>query len=164
MAIIAAFAVPHPPLIIPAVGRGQERGIQATIDACKEVGRRVAALAPDTLVISTPHSIMYRTTPLLHTSTFSPYSLPVSTSGATKWGVPTTPLMPSPTPNHSADPKSPSFSRPLESNRMLSGFTSRWATPRRWQWARASSSCLMTDAASASGKGRLRMRSRRVRG
>lgn len=60
MAIVAAFAVPHPPLIIPAVGRGQERGIQATIDAYMEVGRRVAACAPDTLVISSPHSIMYR--------------------------------------------------------------------------------------------------------
>lgn len=60
MAIVAAFAVPHPPLIIPAVGRGQERGIQATIDAYEEVGRRVAACAPDTLVISSPHSIMYR--------------------------------------------------------------------------------------------------------
>lgn len=60
MAILAAFAVPHPPLIIPAVGEGREQGIRATIDAYEEVGRRVAALAPDTLVISTPHSIMYR--------------------------------------------------------------------------------------------------------
>ena len=40
MAILAAYAVPHPPLIIPGVGRGRERGIQATIDAYEEVGRR----------------------------------------------------------------------------------------------------------------------------
>ncbi len=60
MAIIAAFAVPHPPLIIPAVGGGRERDIQATVDAYNEVGRRIAALAPDTVVISSPHSIMYR--------------------------------------------------------------------------------------------------------
>ena len=60
MAIVAAFAVPHPPLIIPAVGQGRELGIQATVDAYREVGRRIAALAPDTLVISSPHSIMYR--------------------------------------------------------------------------------------------------------
>ena len=59
MAILAAYAVPHPPLIIPGVGRGRERGIQATIDAYEEVGRRIAALAPETLVISTPHSVMY---------------------------------------------------------------------------------------------------------
>ena len=60
MAIIAAFAVPHPPLIIPAVGNGREHGIQATINAYEEVARRIADLAPDTLVISSPHSIMYR--------------------------------------------------------------------------------------------------------
>ncbi len=60
MAIIAAFAVPHPPLIIPAVGRGQERGIPATVAAYEEVGRRIAQLAPDTVVIASPHSIMYR--------------------------------------------------------------------------------------------------------
>ncbi len=60
MPIVAAFAVPHPPLIIPAVGNGREKGIQDTVDAYAEVGRRIAALAPDTVVISSPHSIMYR--------------------------------------------------------------------------------------------------------
>ena len=60
MAIVAAFAVPHPPLIIPQVGRGREKGIQATIDAYEEVGRRIAALRPDTVVISSPHATLYR--------------------------------------------------------------------------------------------------------
>ncbi|MDO5118715.1 MAG: AmmeMemoRadiSam system protein A [Coriobacteriales bacterium] len=60
MSIVAAFAVPHPPLIIPQVGRGREKGIQATVDAYEEVGRRVAALAPDTVVVSSPHATMYR--------------------------------------------------------------------------------------------------------
>ena len=36
MGIVFACAVPHPPLIVPAVGRGQEREIQATVD---EIGR-----------------------------------------------------------------------------------------------------------------------------
>ena len=60
MAIIAAFAVPHPPLIIPEVGNGREKGIQATVDAYEEVGRRVAELAPDTIVVSSPHATLYR--------------------------------------------------------------------------------------------------------
>ena len=60
MAIVGAFAVPHPPLIIPAVGHGREHDIQATVDAYEEVARRIAALAPDTVVIASPHSIMYR--------------------------------------------------------------------------------------------------------
>lgn len=60
MAIVAAFAVPHPPLIIPQVGRGREEGIPATVDSYREVARRIADLQPDTIVISSPHSIMYR--------------------------------------------------------------------------------------------------------
>lgn len=60
MGIAAAFAVPHPPLIIPAVGRGREHGIQKTIDAYEEVGRRIEKIAPDTIVISSPHTVMYR--------------------------------------------------------------------------------------------------------
>ena len=60
MAIVAAFAVPHPPLIIPAVGRGREAGIASTVEAYREVGRRVERLAPQTVVISSPHSVMYR--------------------------------------------------------------------------------------------------------
>lgn len=60
MSIVAAFAVPHPPLIIPAVDRGRERGIRHTVEAYREVARRVAALKPDTIVISSPHTVMYR--------------------------------------------------------------------------------------------------------
>ena len=60
MAIVGAFAVPHPPLIIPEVGKGRERTIQATVDAYEEVGRRIAALKPDTIVVSSPHTTLYR--------------------------------------------------------------------------------------------------------
>ena len=59
MAILAAYAVPHPPLIVHAVGHGREE-VQATVAAYREVGRRICELAPETLVISSPHSIMYR--------------------------------------------------------------------------------------------------------
>lgn len=60
MAIVGAFVMPHPPLIIPAVGKGRERGIQSTVDACNEVARRIARLAPQTIVVSSPHATMYR--------------------------------------------------------------------------------------------------------
>ena len=51
MGIVAAYVVPHPPLAVPKVGLGQERAIQATLDAYREVARRVAAHAPDTVVV-----------------------------------------------------------------------------------------------------------------
>ena len=59
MSILSAFVLPHPPLIFPEVGRGEELKIQKTIDAYREAARRVAALKPDTIVVATPHSVMY---------------------------------------------------------------------------------------------------------
>ena len=59
MPILNAIMVPHPPLIIPQVGRGQEKKIQATIDACREAAALVANAKPDTVVLITPHSTLY---------------------------------------------------------------------------------------------------------
>ena len=59
MSVIAAFIVPHPPIILPEVGRGKEKEIQKTIDAFKEVAYRIAALKPDTIVLTSPHTTMY---------------------------------------------------------------------------------------------------------
>ncbi|BAK44510.1 AmmeMemoRadiSam system protein A [Eggerthella sp. YY7918] len=60
MSIVAAYVVPHPPLIVPSVGRGEEAGIQDTIDAYREVARRIARHAPDTIVVVSPHAPLYR--------------------------------------------------------------------------------------------------------
>lgn len=59
MPVIAAFAVPHPPLAVAGVGRGQEQGIAATLASFHEVARRIAELAPDVLVFSSPHATAY---------------------------------------------------------------------------------------------------------
>ena len=60
MSIVAAYAVPHPPLIVPSVGRGQEGAIQDTVDACREVARRIAAHKPQTVVVVSPHAPLFR--------------------------------------------------------------------------------------------------------
>lgn len=57
--ILAAFVVPHPPLIVPDVGRGSEEQVADTIAAYREVARRIAALHPDTIIITSPHATMY---------------------------------------------------------------------------------------------------------
>lgn len=54
-----ACIVPHPPLVVPEVGRGEEKNIQTTIDAYTYVGRHIAEIKPDTIVLCTPHSVMY---------------------------------------------------------------------------------------------------------
>ena len=60
MSLVAAYAVPHPPLIVPAVGQGQEAAIADTIAAYREVARRVAAHRPDVIVVTSPHAPLYR--------------------------------------------------------------------------------------------------------
>ena len=59
MSVIAAFAVPHPPIAIPEIGRGEEKKITSTTGAYSDVMARVAALRPDTIVVTSPHTIMY---------------------------------------------------------------------------------------------------------
>lgn len=60
MSIVGGIMVPHPPLIIPAVGRGGEKQIQKTIDAYEKAAAFAADLQPETVIVSSPHSIMYR--------------------------------------------------------------------------------------------------------
>ena len=59
MPILAAFMVPHPPMIVPAVGQGSEKQILETTRAYERVAEEVAALKPDTIIITSPHSVMY---------------------------------------------------------------------------------------------------------
>lgn len=59
MSILAGFMLPHPPLIVPEVGRGEEKKIQKTVDSYEEAARRIAALKPDTIVVLSPHQTIY---------------------------------------------------------------------------------------------------------
>ena len=59
MPLLAGFMVPHPPLIVPAVGRGGEAEIEETTRAYEQVAEEIAALKPETIIITSPHSIMY---------------------------------------------------------------------------------------------------------
>ena len=59
MPVLAAVAVPHPPLIIPEVGKGEEKRIQHTINAYQQAMRFLARFKPDTVVLTTPHTVMY---------------------------------------------------------------------------------------------------------
>ena len=60
MPILASFMVPHPPMIVPDVGRGSEKQIQKTIDAYTQVAKEIAALHPETIILTSPHATMYR--------------------------------------------------------------------------------------------------------
>lgn len=59
MPILGAILTPHPPVLLPEVGRGREREISATWDAMCEAAEEVARWAPEALVVASPHTVMY---------------------------------------------------------------------------------------------------------
>ena len=59
MSVVGAIMVPHPPIILPEVGRGEEKKIAATAAAYEQAAAFVSGLHPDTIVLASPHSIMY---------------------------------------------------------------------------------------------------------
>ena len=59
MPLLAAFMVPHPPLIVPAIGKGGEKQIAETTKAYGQAAGEIAALRPDTVVVTSPHAVMY---------------------------------------------------------------------------------------------------------
>lgn len=60
MPIVGSCIVPHPPLILPEIGLGREACIEETTAAYREAALFIKKLAPETIVISSPHIVMYR--------------------------------------------------------------------------------------------------------
>ena len=58
--ILKHFIMPHPPIIIPEVGKGEENEASSTIDACSKVADEIKELKPDTLILITPHGPIFR--------------------------------------------------------------------------------------------------------
>ena len=60
MSIVKAYTLPHPPLAIPAIGKGKDsKEIKDTLSAINVVTEEIAAIAPETIIYVTPHSTIY---------------------------------------------------------------------------------------------------------
>lgn len=60
MGIISGFyTMPHPPIVVPEVGKGEQKKIQKTYDACIKVANEIYKIKPDTIIIVTPHGTMF---------------------------------------------------------------------------------------------------------
>lgn len=58
--ITAFYALPHPPIIIPEVGGGDEKEIRKTSDAFNKVSEELADKKPDVIILVTPHGPLFR--------------------------------------------------------------------------------------------------------
>lgn len=59
MAVKGAVMVPHPPIIIPEIGCGEEVKIRKTSDSYRKAAEKIAEWRPDTVIVVSPHSVMY---------------------------------------------------------------------------------------------------------
>ena len=59
MKLQAAFMVPHPPLIVKEVGKGSEKEVIKTIKSYEAIAEEIKEIEPDTIIITSPHSIIY---------------------------------------------------------------------------------------------------------
>lgn len=58
--MIAGCVVPHPPLLIPAIGGKDRESVRSTYTAMDDLSRSIADLHPDVLVMISPHTPPYR--------------------------------------------------------------------------------------------------------
>ncbi|MGL4338180.1 MAG: AmmeMemoRadiSam system protein A [Turicibacter sp.] len=53
------YLLPHPPIMVPSVGKGREQEIKRTIDACYQVKEEIEAHRTETLIVITPHGPIF---------------------------------------------------------------------------------------------------------
>jgi AmmeMemoRadiSam system protein A/AmmeMemoRadiSam system protein B len=79
--IIFACSVPHPPIIVPDIGRGEERKTSATIQAMEKLSSELAEAKPQTMLVISPHGA-------LHHNAMGVLTAKSSTGNLRSWGVP----------------------------------------------------------------------------
>ena len=58
--IVGAVMLPHPPIAVAEIGRGEEKKIQTTLDSFAKAAEFVAEKKPDTIIVTTPHMLSFR--------------------------------------------------------------------------------------------------------
>ena len=57
--IKACYMVPHPPMIIDKIGKDDIKKIQDTYNAYDSIAKEIAEMDIDTIIVSSPHTILY---------------------------------------------------------------------------------------------------------
>jgi AmmeMemoRadiSam system protein A len=77
--VVFGCIVPHPPLLVPDVGRGQEREIIATTRAMEKLSQGLGAHRPETMLVVSPHG-------LSHHGAMGVLTAPSSSGNLRRWG------------------------------------------------------------------------------
>lgn len=60
MTINGFYLFPHPPIVVPEVGKGEEKKIQSTYNSMDSLAREISHKTPKTIIIISPHGSMFR--------------------------------------------------------------------------------------------------------
>jgi hypothetical protein len=56
MSLVYSAFVPHPPILVPEIGQGEERKCQASLDAYHEIASRLVQAEVETVILVSPHA------------------------------------------------------------------------------------------------------------
>ena len=56
MSLVYSVFVPHPPILVPEIGRGEERKCQTSLDAYHEIVSRLVQAEVETVILISPHA------------------------------------------------------------------------------------------------------------
>ncbi|MFP4016985.1 MAG: AmmeMemoRadiSam system protein B, partial [Halanaerobiales bacterium] len=59
MSIIMGALTPHPPIIIPEIGKGRREEVRKTINSLEELGKEIKEKNPDILITISPHGPVF---------------------------------------------------------------------------------------------------------
>ncbi|MFP4661185.1 MAG: AmmeMemoRadiSam system protein B [Halanaerobiales bacterium] len=59
MSIIMGALTPHPPIIIPEIGKGRREEVRKTINSLEELGKEIKEKKPDILITISPHGPVF---------------------------------------------------------------------------------------------------------
>ena len=80
MSLVFGCIAPHPPVLLPEIGRGREREVTATSRALKDAALRFGRTGSKTVFIVTPHGPA-------HHDAMGVYTAPASSGDMDVWGV-----------------------------------------------------------------------------
>ena len=58
--ILGRYLMPHPPIVIPEIGQGEEEKVKDTVNSMKKIAKNIKHLKPKTIIIITPHGPLFR--------------------------------------------------------------------------------------------------------
>lgn len=58
--ILSSYIFPHPPIIVPEIGKGEEKNAINTVNGCIKAAEDLSAKNPETIVVITPHGPVFK--------------------------------------------------------------------------------------------------------